>query len=493
MSKTYDAVLRVSRRNQRGGDSFLSPTQQRDAIEREAERLGIRIGQWLDETDSVSGKSTDRAGLNAAVERAVNGDTDGIIVAKLDRFARTVVGGLTVINKLKAAGKDLYACREGVIVGESSDATSNLLRNIFLSLAEWQLETLTEGWEAVRASHVARGIHTIEPYGYRKGADRRLVIEDSEAFIVRRMFDERAEGAGWVAIAEGLNADGVPVRERVNGDGETVSADGWALGRIKSIVESRVYLGEIASGEFVNTTAHEPIVSAELWNRANSRRKTTARRDGADYPLTGLLYCNECGVKMRGTTTHIRDRAYRAYKCRVNHPFGKCPAPANINADDIESAVMDVFARRFFGEQLIGEIDTSAVDAATEELRAAEHDLSTAAVDPLLMRLRTLSPAAYADGMDARMSRVERAREALNAARNDALGVEFPSDLESIWPMLPVDRQRDYLAQAFDLIAVERAPRGTSIDDRRFRIFGLGEAPAGIVGRRLNGPVPIAV
>jgi DNA invertase Pin-like site-specific DNA recombinase len=485
MTKTYDGVIRVSRKNGRDASEWLTEDQQREAILRDAASRGGKIARWHDESDSVSGKTTDRVGLNAAVERAINGEIDGIIVAKLDRFARTVVGGLTTINRLKAAGKELIAEREGVIVGDgaANSATGNLMRTFFLMLAQWQLETLTEGWESVRASHIARGIHTVEPYGYLKGDDRRLYPVAAESPVVLRMFEERAEGAGWVGIAESLNGDDIKTR----------AGHGWTAGRVKSIVEARVYLGEVRSGEFVNPDAHEAIVSAELWERANARRKTTARRDGEDYPLTGLLYCSECGVRMRGTTTHKAGTAYRSYKCRVNHPFGRCPAPANINADDIERAAMDTFADRYFGITLNGHADTSALDAATAELEAAEHDLATAAIDPVLERLRTIAPAAYADGLSARMARVEAARADRQTARNEALGVEFPATLEQDWPRMTADERRGFLTEAFDLIAVARAERGTPFADRRVRLFGRGEAPAGVIGRRLTNPVSIAV
>src|SRR3954453_13612444 len=93
MTKVYDAVIRVSRKNGRGedgGSEWLSPTQQLDEINGYARKNGVRIASYFDETDSVSGKGENmasRVGLQAALDRALNGETDGIIVAKVDRFA----------------------------------------------------------------------------------------------------------------------------------------------------------------------------------------------------------------------------------------------------------------------------------------------------------------------------------------------------------------------------------------------------------------------
>src|SRR4051795_7488000 len=80
--RRLSAVLRVSRRNGRGGDGHRSPDQQRDGIDAWAKSHGVEIRpEWVhDETDSVSGRTTQRAGLQAAMAQAMSGETDGVIV-----------------------------------------------------------------------------------------------------------------------------------------------------------------------------------------------------------------------------------------------------------------------------------------------------------------------------------------------------------------------------------------------------------------------------
>ena len=63
MQRKFDAVIRVSRVNNRKGSAFMSPAEQREAIERRAAADGVVIAQWHDETDSVSGGTVDRVGL----------------------------------------------------------------------------------------------------------------------------------------------------------------------------------------------------------------------------------------------------------------------------------------------------------------------------------------------------------------------------------------------------------------------------------------------
>src|SRR3954470_16005817 len=90
--KTMDGYIRVSRRLGREGPGYISPKVQREAIERWAEYKGIRIAEWHDDEDE-SGGTHDRPGLARAVERAVSGETGGIVSWKIDRFSRYTEGG----------------------------------------------------------------------------------------------------------------------------------------------------------------------------------------------------------------------------------------------------------------------------------------------------------------------------------------------------------------------------------------------------------------
>lgn len=140
--------------------------------------------------------------------------TDGIYVAKVDRFARTVQGGLSAINTLEDAGKELWSAREGVIVGDAeATATDKMMRTFFLMLAQWQRDTLTEGWEAVRHRHIAAGVYTVEPYGFVKDEQtRRLVPHPRESPWVAPVFEHRAAGESSHGIAGWLNEQRAPTR-----------------------------------------------------------------------------------------------------------------------------------------------------------------------------------------------------------------------------------------------------------------------------------------
>lgn len=453
--RVLDAVVRVSRRNGRSGDSFMSPDEQRSAIEARAERDNVRIAQWFDETDSVSGGTVEREGLQAAIRRAQQGLTDGIIVAKVDRFSRVVQGGLGAITQLEDAGKELWSAREGVIVGdEKATATDKLVRTFWLALAQWQRDTLTEGWEAVRHRHIGNGVANHAKYGYRKDLQtRRLVPDLAESEWVVPIFERRAARESWAAIAEWLTDQGAPTRD---------GAERWSYTSVRGIVESRVYLGEICSGDIVNPSAHEPLVPLDLWERANAVETNPGpRSEKGSYLLTGLIRCASCGVRMSGMISRQKDgggnpATYAYYRCRSNHgSWGKCPQPARILAAELDELVEDVFRSRFLTGRAVPAEATGDLDAALEAQRAAEADLEHFLTAPSTDELRrTMGPEWFDTGMRARMDRVNEARDAVAEVRNAALGTAFPTDLADLWDSLDVNEKRGFLADGFALVAV---------------------------------------
>ena len=110
------------------------------------------------------------------------------------------------------------------------------------------------------------------------------------------------------------------------------------------LLESRVYLGEIRDGPYVNPDAHEAIIDLATWTAAQ-RSKAGPRRPEHGYLLSGILRCASCGYSLQGTTT---SRGKRRYRCVGRHAGGKCPAPVSIYCDEVEAIVTEE-ARVLFG------------------------------------------------------------------------------------------------------------------------------------------------
>src|SRR4051812_27445003 len=98
-----DAYVRVSDVRGRKGQSFISPDVQREQIAAWASAREAQIGEVWVELDE-SGARADRPLLMAAIGRIESGASEGLVVAKLDRFGRSLLDGLSAIERIERAG-----------------------------------------------------------------------------------------------------------------------------------------------------------------------------------------------------------------------------------------------------------------------------------------------------------------------------------------------------------------------------------------------------
>jgi hypothetical protein len=171
----------------------------------------------------------------------------------------------------------------------------------------------------------------VVPWAHRRVQPRRLLIEEAEAVIIRRIFTDSASKA-TIRIAAELNAEGV--KRRVDRP--------WTKDAIKDIQRrGRVYLGFAVKDRGVDEVkgTHEPIIDEPIYRAAMAG--TAGRfRDGVRtarhrvYALRGLLTCGNCGANMRGEARSARGKEWRYYLCR------SCDAPS-VPADAIEAEVYD--------------------------------------------------------------------------------------------------------------------------------------------------------
>src|SRR5699024_1457790 len=103
-----DGYVRVSQVAGRRGERFISPIVQRERIEAWATANGALIGHIFEELDE-SGARTDRPLFLTAIERVERRESDGVVVARLDRFGRSLMSSLEAIDRIQKAGGTFVA------------------------------------------------------------------------------------------------------------------------------------------------------------------------------------------------------------------------------------------------------------------------------------------------------------------------------------------------------------------------------------------------
>lgn len=452
-TKKLSAVIRVSKRAGRDTARWMTKPQQVGAIKRWAKAHGYDPENdiiWHDETDSVSGKTTNRVGLRAAMKEVRDGVTDGLIVAKLDRFSRSLIEGLAALREIKESGGQFIAVNDGIHDWSADDPMDNLRINIMLAVAQWQWESLKLGWEDVDERHIAAGVANAWPFGFIRDEDTRKLVHDPKwAPVVLEMFERRAAGESLVEIADWLTSLKAPTK----GKGKR-----WTHSQVSVMLKCRAYLGELHKGELSNLTAHDGIVDVALFERAQAVGKRTGRRAArVSYPLAGMVRCSTCGGRMAGRTDTAKGVAYRYYRCRRTYNWGQCTAPVSVRADELEAVV----EARFRGDYLSGKkargTSTLARDleAAKAKMAAAETTLKTWLASPTTQASRELlGDAAVEEQGEGHVKAVRMARAAVQALSARAVAEMMPTDLTEEWEHFDDDERRRLLALAYPVVAV---------------------------------------
>jgi DNA invertase Pin-like site-specific DNA recombinase len=450
-----DGYIRVSRRGGREGESFISPDVQRERIATWAKANAVEIVHWWEEIDQ-SGAKLERPMFQEALARCERQETGGIVVAKLDRFARSAVDALESIRRLNAAGARLVSVEDGF---DGSTPMGRFAIGILTMIAELELERIKESWSTAIARAVERGIHISSrpPTGYVRDENKRLVVSEPAASAVREVFRRRALGASWTELATYLEEQGIP-----SARGNTH----WSKTGVSSLIKNPAYLGQARSGSVVNNDAHEAIVTRAEFDAAQSTTKSLLKpRDGSlaeKAMLGGLARCSACGhtLKITGNTDKKRNERYPVYYCTGRYASGFCPSRASVRASLLDAYVeAQVLAALRAEDGLLAQaVDASeALEDAARAVAEAEHELDLFVTNPKLLTL--LGEEKFLEGVEARQRALDEAREALAELRNQsALADELADgDLLKAWPTLTVQEKRRLLHGLLDRVVVTRA------------------------------------
>jgi site-specific DNA recombinase len=463
-----DAYVRVSKVAGRTGASFISPEVQREQIERWAKAHGHRLS-WHEPELDVSGGSMSRPVFGRVMERIRTGQSDGVIVAKLDRFARTLVGALSTLEEFERHGAVLVSVAENL---DLSTPMGKAFLRILLVFAELERDRISESWETATSNAIARGIHIAKftPIGYDKGADKRLT-PSAEAPAIREAFLMRGAHKSRTEIARRLDE----LAPRPHGGR-------WTPPMVDRIIKNRVYLGEAYRGEAVNADAHPAIVSAAEWQAANLAPVRAASRSRQPNLLGGIARCAGCRYVLAPQLSRTKGGDIPTYRCRTIHTAGVCPEPASIARHKLERYVETLWREQMTQQALAVKQDTDALQRAAAALKAAEEELTAFAND---LTARRVLRSGYHAALEARAAAVNQAQAELQRASAAAPSAEIVEGYED----LPIEDRKRILGSSIDAVIVERGHARIPVEER-VTILWRGEGPDDLPRRgRDNGPI----
>lgn len=476
-----DIYVRVSQVRGRSGDSFISPTVQLERADQWIRAFGHRRGEVYEELDQ-SGARSDRPKLLEAIERIEAGHSDGIVVAKLDRFGRTLIDGIRLVERIEAAGGTFVSVADGF---DLTTESGRLVLRIMLSLAEFELDRIRGNWNDAKARAVARGVHpsAVAPFGYRReGGHGPLVPDPMTAPLVTSLFERRAAGVGFAELGRYLASEGVST---VHG------GTNWPQRAVKDIIRNEVYLGiayartrDPATGKVTgegarNEEAHAALTDSRTWTQAQRRSARWEPRGLDPHPLGAVLRCAGCRYTMRPARRVLKDGTIVTdFSCKTAHSAAhSCTAPARImDHGDLTHLVVTRFLEA---------LPELAAEAAKEspELAAAEREAAVARTaferwrDDARVQ-EQLGMDQYLAGLNARQERLDQKLTMLSREQAAAQALPLPANAANIagrWQDLGARHQRDLLGAGIRCVFVRRSSRSTPIA-QRVRLVFRGEA-----------------
>lgn len=351
----------MSRVGEREGESFVSPSEQRERIVAACERDGLKLIDVLEEPNVSGGAPLERrVGLKQAVERVEAKDADVIVVAYFDRLVRSLQVQAEVVERVETAGGAILA----VDIGEvRADTASHWLSSTMLGMvAEYHRRTTAERTRGAKVRAVGRGVAPFPnvPPGYRRGAERALERDPKVAKVVVKAFAMRAAGASIKEVRAFLREHGV---ER-------------SYHGVQAMLGSRVYLGELRFGDLVNVDSHDAIVDRDTWEAVQRTKVPRGRRPKSDRLLArlGVLRCATCGSRMIVGVQTQNGRRYPFYRCP---PVGDCPNRVTVGATMVEDLVVREAKRLAKNKRGAASLDREA-RKAEGELKHCDEALAAA-------------------------------------------------------------------------------------------------------------------
>lgn len=323
--------VRLSQEDMRAGES-LSIEHQKLILTKYVREQGWNlVDTYVD--DGFSGTDFNRPSVQRLLSDAQTGRINLIICKDLSRFGRNYIEVGQYIDYIFPLHNIRFIALNDNVDTANRDSNAMEMMPVINLFNEWHASSTSKKIKAVNLANAKAGKYTCAnaAYGYTKADDEKHtpIIDPEAAEVVRRIFKLRSQGMSPRAIGDQLNAENIPIpsdyRCQKKGIVNTkYTRHLWTQVQIRQILDNPIYLGKLAmmrvtsvsyknhkkvrkdpSEWVVTEDTHEAIISQELWDKVREAEKAVShgKRDGkgVTQPLSGMLFCPDCGYKMKAT------------------------------------------------------------------------------------------------------------------------------------------------------------------------------------------------
>ena len=377
--------VRLSQEDMRAGESLSIENQKLILTKYVKEQGWNLIDIYVD--DGYSGTDFDRPGVQRLLDDAKVGKINLIICKDLSRFGRNYIEVGRYVDYIFPSYNIRFIALNDNVDTANKDSSALDMMPIVNLFNEWHAASTSKKIKAVIEANAKAGKYrtTFAPYGYLKGdnPNHLPVIDPEAAPIVLRMFQMRAKGITPRHIADAFNDEHImpPLDHLYKLLGRPCpkkTSHLWDGTAVRHMLQNPTYLGDLVQLKtttvsyknhknvkrdkedwIVVPNTHEAIISRELWDKVReveasvSQGKKTKR--GRVDPLSGFMFCPDCGEKMRlmynnttnGSKKKPRIYVRQNYNCGTYNRFGKRACKSHyIKMKDMQQIIItDIRAR----------------------------------------------------------------------------------------------------------------------------------------------------
>jgi len=348
------------------------------------------------EGEGISGGASviDRPKLKQLIQDINQGSINKVWFRNQNRLERHQITFHFFVDIVRKKKIEVYF---GDKLADYSDASTYLQGSILSSINTYQRELQSQQTKTSLHNNVAQGkVQGMIPYGYSKGADSMLTINENEAEVIRKIFELSLNGLGLEKIRDRLNELEIPTRYNSYGKGSTRNVNKysgfirnikkkdvkWSHSSISSIIKNKIYKGVRLYGgvEYKSPVIIEPAHWDSVNKNLKANRLNSGKSTAHKYLLKGLLRCDRCHRNYYGKT-RINGN-YNYYVCSSQRYREIRCGNSSISLEVLDELIWTKFIGdgrllKVISKYIEDNNNTEIVDALKENLKALKTLLNT--------------------------------------------------------------------------------------------------------------------
>lgn len=326
---------------------FNSLDAQREACEayiKSQASLGWKVLPQLYDDPAFSGGNLERPALKRLLADIENGRVDVVVVYKIDRLTRSLADFAKLVEAFDARSISFVAVTQQF---NTTTSMGRLTLNVLLSFAQFERELSSERVRDKIAASRAKGKWTGGniPFGY-KTENKKLIIDDQEAKIVRYIFKRYLELGSFGPLVLDLDAKNIRSRIKKAKKSDTLVASRFTYGPLAYLLNSRIYIGEVPHKDKWYPGEHPPIIASAVFDAVQAKLAFNSvtrknRRSESGALLMGKLF-DDRKNRMSPSYSTKKGVRYRFYVSGAVLQGRKAEAGSlsRISATELEATVL---------------------------------------------------------------------------------------------------------------------------------------------------------